>query len=332
MGDVRARAPQAGRKPAGADRARGGDLRRARAIVAGAWSRPAGGRAFREPAGVLHVRRRCRPAARQHVHPDAGARAQAAGGVPEPCAGPLRRDGHRRQGRVRGGGAFQRRALRRRYRVAAGQSRDRDHAQGSGARLVRDRPLDPGHAVRARARPGQALATRCALHRPREDHAHRRAGGHPPVACGVGDGKGRDCRGSRPRNRGQVETSADAPTCRGGAAAARLPRTSAGLHRARPGLRFRQLPLSGAARTQGPGAPGEFGSRGDGLRARPSRDRPGKRERDRDQPLCRRARARLGMDRRNSVDAPQRLQGNARSDPEAAGDHRMPRRNPDPGG
>ena len=52
--------------------------------------------------------------------------------------------------------------------------------------------------------------------------------------------------------RGEVAGGAHAATRPGGAAAARLPRTAARLHRARSGLRLGQLPLSRAARAQGP--------------------------------------------------------------------------------
>ena len=41
------------------------------AIVAGQRPRTANGGALRKPAGVLHVRRGCGPAAGRHVHPDA---------------------------------------------------------------------------------------------------------------------------------------------------------------------------------------------------------------------------------------------------------------------
>ena len=53
--------------------------------------------------------------------------------------------------------------------------------------------------------------------------------------------------------------------------------------------------------------------------------------RHRDQPLCRRAGPRRGLDRRNPVDAAQRLRGSARPDPEAARHHRVPRCDPDAG-
>ena len=74
------------------------------------------------------------------------------------------------------------------------QSEIRDGAGGVRPRLVGDRSVDPWHAVRARARSREARTTRRALHRPRQDHADRRAGGDAPVAGQVGRGEGRDRR------------------------------------------------------------------------------------------------------------------------------------------
>ena len=74
-------------------------------------------------------------------------------------------------------------------RPAAGPGRNRHGAQGGGARLVGDRPVHPGDAVRARARPGQALAARRALHRPRQDHADYRARDRPSPARRMGGEK-----------------------------------------------------------------------------------------------------------------------------------------------
>ena len=98
----------------------------------------------------------------------------------------------------------------------------------------------------------------------------------------------------------------------------------AGLHGARPGLRLGQLPVSRAARAQGRGAPGATGSRGDGVSAGLSGGRPGQRSGDRAQRLRGGAGPRLGMGRRDPVDAAQRVPGVARSDPQAPGHHRMP--------
>ena len=58
------------------------------------------------------------------------------------------------------------------------------------------------------------------------------------------------------------------------------------------------------------------------------RDRPGERQGDRDQRLRGGTGAGLGLDRRDSMDAAQRVSRVARSDPEAARHHRMPRRDP----
>ena len=88
----------------------------------------------------------------------------------------------------------------------------------------------------------------------------------------------------------------------------------------------------GAPCAEGPGAPGAVGGRDDGPPARVPGGRSGQRAGNRDQRLRGRACAGLGVDWGNSVDAAQRVQRVARPDPEAAGDDRMPGRNPDPGG
>ena len=121
---------------------------------------------------------------------DAGTSAALANTVREPCRRSLPGDGSRRPGRIRDGRVVQRRTVRRRLRTAAGAVRHRHGAGGVEPRLVGDRPVDPRHAVRARARPRQAGATRRALHGPRQDHADRRAGRDPSVACRVGCGEG----------------------------------------------------------------------------------------------------------------------------------------------
>ena len=82
------------------------------------------------------------------------------------------------------------------------QRRDRDRAQRGGAGLVGGRPVHPGHAVRTRIGPRQAHAVGGALHRPRQDHADRRAGHRPPLAGGMGDHQEPDRRGARLRRSG----------------------------------------------------------------------------------------------------------------------------------
>ena len=124
--------------------------------------------------------------------------------------------------------------------------------------------------------------------------------------------------------RGQVKSSGNTTARAGGTPATHLPGTAGRLHRARSGLRFRQFSLSGAPRAQEPGAQGPVGSRGDGPAARLSSGRSRQRQRDRDQRLRRRTGARVGVDWRNPVDAPKRIQRITRSDPQAFGDHRMP--------
>ena len=98
-----------------------------------------------------------------------------------------------------------------------------------------------------------------------------------------------------------------------------------------PGLRLGQLPLPRAPGAQGPGAPGAAGKRGAGSGPPVPHHRPGQREGHRDQPLRRRAGPRLGVDRRDPMDAAQRLRRSARPDLAAAGHHRMPRRGADAG-
>ena len=102
------------------------------------------------------------------------------------------------------------------------------------------------------AGPGQTLATGRALHRPRQDHAHRRPRGRPPAAGGVGGGEGGDCGGFGAGRAGACAGGADAAPGGGAAVAGRGPRTPARLHGPRPRLRFGELPVSGAARAEGP--------------------------------------------------------------------------------
>ncbi len=60
--------------------------------------------------------------------------------------------------------------------------------------LVADRPLDHGHAVRARPRPGQAQPARRPLHRRRQDHEDHRAGDHTAARSGMGEVRTRSRR------------------------------------------------------------------------------------------------------------------------------------------
>ena len=87
------------------------------------------------------------------------------------------------------------------------------------------------------------------------------------------------------------------------------------VHGTRPGVRVGELPLSGAAGAQGPRAPGVARGRGAGLPARVPGGRPGQRQGHRAQPVRGGAGARVGVDRRDPVDAPQRLRGSAQPDP-----------------
>ena len=142
---------RAGRDPAIAHRAGGRVLRDGRAGVAGARPRPARGRALRQPIRLLHVCRRRGPAAQSHVHADAGAVAADPSAFRRPCRGSVPGDGFRWPSRLRDGRLVQRRAVRRRHGAAAGEIRHRRGADRVGPRLVRGRPVDPRHAVRARS-------------------------------------------------------------------------------------------------------------------------------------------------------------------------------------
>ena len=104
-----------------------------------------------------------------------------------------------------------------------------------------------------------------------------------------------------------------------------------GLPRPRPRLRLRQLPLPRPARAQGHRAPRQRRGRGPRPPPRLPRRRPRGGARHRAQPLRRRARPRLGLDRRDPVDARQRLRRRPQPDPPPARHHRMPRRHPERG-
>ena len=92
VGLQRARAAAAGADAAGADGAGGGDVCRTGARATGERARPADGGALRQPAGVLHVRRRRGAAAGPDVPADAGPGAAAARAVcrdgPQLCSRP----------------------------------------------------------------------------------------------------------------------------------------------------------------------------------------------------------------------------------------------------
>ena len=86
--------------------------------------RPAGGRPLRQPPGLLHVRRRRRPAAGPHVHADAAACASCPGAVRRAGRRTLPGDGVRRPRRLRDGGLVQRQPVQRRHHVAVGEETD----------------------------------------------------------------------------------------------------------------------------------------------------------------------------------------------------------------
>ena len=134
------------------------------------------------------------PAAQSHVHADAGAGAANPRALRRPCRRSVPGDGSRRPGRLRDGRVVQRRTVRRRRDSAAEQS---DIDAVLAASNLDWSEIDPsilGTLFERGTRPGQTRPARRALHRPRQDHADRRASGDPPVARRVGRGEGGDCR------------------------------------------------------------------------------------------------------------------------------------------
>ena len=117
----------------------------------------------------------------------------------------------------------------------------------------RDRPVDHGHAVRARPRPGQAQPARRPLHRREKIMKIVEPVIVRPLEARMGGRPRRQIEAAAGARREQAEVAASARTqgARNDAAersiAAFLDRLRA-LPRARPGLRLRQLPLSRAAR------------------------------------------------------------------------------------
>ena len=194
VGVLRPRTSAARRDPAVAHRARGGVVRVRRPGAARARSRSAGGRALRQPARLLHVRRRCGPAAPPHVRADAGASATHPEKLHRPYHHALPGNGQRRFGWHRTCRLVQRRAVRRRRNSAAGAVRHRYRTLGVETRLVGNRPIDSRHAIRAGPRSRQARPARGALHRSGQDHAARRASGDQAAARRLERGEDRDRR------------------------------------------------------------------------------------------------------------------------------------------
>ena len=112
VGVLGPRQTAAGRDPAIAHRAGGGVLLNRRAGPAGAGTRPALGCALRQPARLLHVRRRCGPTSRAHVYADAGAGETDPRAVRGPCRQSVPGNGCRGVDRLRDSRLVQRRAVR----------------------------------------------------------------------------------------------------------------------------------------------------------------------------------------------------------------------------
>ena len=92
--------------------------------------------------------------------------------------------------------------------------------------------IDPsifGHPLRTRPGPGETRPARRALHRPRQDHADRRAGRRAPLAQGVGSGARRDRAAAGARRRCRCARSKDPLARARRKAAERIPRPPARL-------------------------------------------------------------------------------------------------------
>ena len=132
----------------------------------------------------------------------------------------------------------------------------------------------------------------------------RRAGDRASVAGRVG---GHEGAAERPEldqasNASHVTRSQPSAAARG-APVARVPGAAGRVPGAGPGLRLRQLPVPGAARAEGPGAPDTSRSADAGVATAVSGGGSGQREGDRAQPVRGRTGAGFGLDRRDPVDA-----------------------------
>ena len=140
-GDVGPGTAPARREPTSTDRTRRGDVRGTGTVTARTGPQTAARGALRQPAGVLHVRRRRRIAPGQHVQPDARARAQTPRRIHRTVARSIRRNGGRRANRIRGGGVVQRGPVRRRRNAVVRARGDRRRAKGpprsTGRRSIR---------------------------------------------------------------------------------------------------------------------------------------------------------------------------------------------------
>ncbi len=162
MGVQRARAAEAGADAPADHRDRRQQVRGAGEGPARQRPRSASGRAFRQPAGLLHVCGGYRASAQRDVQPHGGGGAPAANRVRSPMASRSSAPCSTAAGwgsRVSTGST----AVCSTTTSALPLSRPRDRAVARRRQhgLVGDRPLDHGHAVRARPRPGQAQPARC---------------------------------------------------------------------------------------------------------------------------------------------------------------------------
>ena len=313
VGVLGPRAAAAGRDAAIADRAGGGVLRDGRAGVAGARARPARGRALRQPARVLHVRRRRGPATRPHVHADAGAGATRPGSLHWTYAGVLcSGHGQGRVGRLRDGRLVQRRAVRRRHGAAAGsptsttvlEASDLDWSEIDPSILgtLFERGLDPDKRAQLGAhytdRDKIMLIVEPVVIRPWLAEWKAEKEPRSPPSWSVR---------KPPSRRPPARSGGTRPSGGTGRSSTGCGRSRCSTRHAAPG-NFLYLALQALKDLE---HRVQVEAEALGLPAGVPGDRSGQRQGHRDQPVCRRVGPRVGLDRRDPVDASQRLLGSA---------------------
>ena len=152
--------------PAGANREAAGQFAGMACGCASAATTTSRG-ALPQPARLLHVRRGRRACCRQGVQRNDRRGREAAGTFSADGLGNFRRDADRRAGRLRGGAWFNGGLFDGDDAAVDGAGGDRAGARAASS-MGGGRARDLRHAVRARPRPGQAIAARRALHRPRQ--------------------------------------------------------------------------------------------------------------------------------------------------------------------
>ena len=283
-------------------------------------------RPLRQPPRLLHVRRGRRPAPRPALPEDAGSLPPRPRRLRRPRRHPLRRHAAPAARRLHPGRLVQRRPLRRRHRPAASTApTSTDLLEAARLDWSQIDPSILGTLFERGLDPGQAQPARRPLHRPRQDHEDRQPG-H---------------RRAAPRRMGRRAREIEAALAR--EKAADIPAAATRAHNARrSSSRTAFLERLEAFRVLDPACgSGNFlylalralkdiehrvnvECEALGLPRSFPAGRPRGRPRHRAQPLRRRARPRLGLDRRDPVDARQRLRrlaatrSSARSTPSSA--------------